>query len=173
MQAGQSVFSVAQDGGRDAVFNVYEETLSGEGPTDPAINLRLASNPALKAKGSLREYSPTVDPSTGTVRVKIGDSEHPPAEMALGAAVVGEVRFNSQRRITVPGSACSSDNGRPAAWTVDASTKAASLKPITESYEAGRIVVREGLRPGQLVVTEGAQLLRPNQTVSLADGAIS
>ena len=32
-------------------------------------------------------------------------------------------------------------------------------------------MVREGLRPGDLVVTRGTQLLRRNQTVALADGA--
>jgi multidrug efflux pump subunit AcrA (membrane-fusion protein) len=42
---------------------------------------------------------------------------------------------------------------------------------VVERYDTGRIVVREGLRPGEIVVTAGAQLLRPNQTIALAEGA--
>jgi RND family efflux transporter MFP subunit len=170
-QAAQPVLSIAQDGRRDAIFNIYEEMLSGEEVTDTAIDLRLVSDPAVKARGRVREVSPTVDTPTGTVRVKIG-IEHPMGEMRLGAPVIGEIRFNPRQRIAVPWSALFSDNGIPAVWTVDPGTKSVSPRPITiESYETGRIIVREGLRPDDLVVTGGTQLLRRNQTVALADGA--
>ena len=76
------------------------------------------SDPAVTAKGTVREISPTVDRSTGTVRVKVG-IEHPPAAMTLGAAVVGEGRFQPRKLVVVPWSALSSGNGQPAVWTVD------------------------------------------------------
>ena len=57
-------------------------------------------------------------------------------------------------------------------WTVDPQTKTVSLKPITiENYEIGKIVVREGLQPGEIVVTGGAQFLRPQQVVAFSEGA--
>jgi membrane fusion protein, multidrug efflux system len=72
----------------------------------------------------------------------------------------------------VPWSALSSENGRPAVWIVDPRTRAVSLKPITiEGYDTGKIVVREGLRPGEVVVTGGAQFLRPQQAVAFTEGA--
>ncbi|GEO17622.1 acriflavin resistance protein [Microvirga aerophila] len=170
MQVAQTVFSIAQDGSRDAVFNVYE-TIFTRQPADPAIELTLVSDPAVKAEGTVREISPTVDPSSGTVRVKVG-IEHPPAAMTLGAAVVGEGRFQARKLVMVPWSALSSKNGHPAVWTVDPGTRAVSLKPIMiEGYETGKIVVREGLRPGETVVTGGAQFLRPQQAVAFTEGA--
>jgi membrane fusion protein, multidrug efflux system len=170
VQAAQTVFSIAQDGARDAVFNVYESIFTRE-LADPAIELTLVSDPVVKAKGTVREIAPTVDTSSGTVRAKVG-IEHPPATMTLGAAVIGEGRFRPRKLVVVPWSALSTGNGRPAVWTVDPQTRTVSLKPIAiEGYETGKVVVREGLRPGEIVVTGGAQMLRPNQVVAFAEGA--
>jgi RND family efflux transporter MFP subunit len=169
VQVAQTVFSIAQDGPRDTVFNVYETIFTRE-LSNPAIALALVSDSAVKAQGIVREISPTVDPSSGTVRVKVG-IKHPPAAMTLGAAVVGEGRFQPRKLVTVPWSALSSGNGHPAVWIVDPGTRMVSLKPITiEGYETGKIVVREGLRPGETVVTGGAQFLRPDQVVTFAEG---
>ena len=46
-----------------------------------------------------------------------------------------------------------------------------ALRTIRTAGVTGeRIVVAEGLKPGELVVSAGAQLLRPGQTVRLLDG---
>ncbi len=75
--------------------------------------------------------------------------------------------------MVIPWNALASENGEPAVWIVDPQTKAVSLKPITvEAYETGTIVVRSGIQPGDTVVTGGAQLLRPDQVVAFAGGAV-
>ena len=138
---------------------------------DPGVELTLVSNPTVKAEGTVRQVSPTVDPANGTVRVKVGIADTP-AAMTLGAAAVGEGRFQPRRLAVIPWSALSSKNGLPAVWTVDPGTRAVSLKLITvEEYETGKIVVRKGLEPGELVVTDGAQFLRPQQVVAITEGA--
>jgi RND family efflux transporter MFP subunit len=170
VQAAQTVFSIAQDGPRDAVFQVYESIFTHE-PADAAVDLTLVSDPAVRAKGVVRQVSPTVDPSNGTVRVKVG-IEDTPSAMTLGASAIGEGRFQPRRLAAIPWSALSSENGRPAVWTLDPRTRAVSLKPVAiEGYETGKIIVREGLEPGEVVVTGGAQFLRPRQVVAIADGA--
>jgi len=170
VQAAQTVFSIAQDGPRDAVFNVYESIFTRE-LANPAIALTLVSDPSVKATGTVREVSPTVDRATGTVRAKVA-IQHPPAAMTLGAAVVGEGQFQSRKLVVVPWSALSSGNGQPAVWTVDPQTRAVSLRPITiEGYGTSQVAVREGLQPGEIVVTGGAQFLRPNQVVAFPEGA--
>jgi RND family efflux transporter MFP subunit len=170
VQAAQTVFSIAQDGPRDAVFNVYESIFTRE-LANPAIALTLVSDPAVMATGTVREISPTVDRATGTVRAKVA-IEHPPAAMTLGAAVVGEGQFQPRKLVVVPWGTLSSANGQPAVWTVDSRTKTVSLRPIiVEGYETGKVAVREGLQPGEIVVTAGAQFLRPNQVVAFPEGA--
>ena len=170
VQAAQRVFSIAQDGPRDAVFHVYESIFT-DGPREPAIELTLVSDPAVKAKGTVREVSPTVETSSGTIRVKVG-IEKSPAAMTLGASVVGEGRFQPCKLAVIPWSAVSREGGQTAVWTVDPQTKTVSLKPITiEAYQTGKVVVREGLQPGDIIVTAGAQLLRPRQLVAFSEGA--
>lgn len=169
VQTAQTVFSIAQDGPRDAVFNVNESIFTHE-LADPVIALTLISDPAVTATGAVREISPTVDRATGTVRAKVGLAQSP-AAMTLAAAVIGEGRLEPRKLVAVPWSALSSGNGQPAVWTVDPQTKAVLLKPITiEGYETGKVFVRDGLRPGEIVATGGAQFLRPNQVVAVAKG---
>lgn len=172
VQSAQAVFTIAQDGPRDAVFNV-NESIFAEEPGDRAIKLTLVSDPAVKAKGFVREVSPIIDTSNGTILVKVA-IEHPPAGMTLGAAVIGEGRYRSRNLVVIPWSAVSSANRQAAVWTVDPQTKRLSLRPIAiESYEREKVVVREGLQPGDIVVTGGAQFVWPGQPVAFTEGASS
>src|SRR5918992_2739227 len=66
----QKVYTVAQDGPRDAVFEVFE-ALVADPPADRHVELSLISNPSIKTVGVVREVAPTVDAKKGTVRVKI------------------------------------------------------------------------------------------------------
>lgn len=164
-QAAQSAFTLAEDGARDAVFDVYESIFFGQ-PASNAIILTLVSDPAIKAQGHTREISPTIDPKTTTVRVKIA-IDNPPAAMTLGSVVTGTVRWIPQNRIVLPWSALTAVGAAPAVWVVDPASKTVSLKPIAvEGYETGTIVIKSGLQPGDRVVTDGGKLLSPGQTVA-------
>jgi len=171
VQAAQAVFSIARDGPRVAVFNLHESFFTRE-LANPAIELTLVSDPTVQATGTVREVSPTVNTSNGTVRAKV-TIERPPAAMTLGAAVIGEGRFQPCKLVVIPWNALASGNGQPAVWIVDPQTRAVFLKPIAiEAYETGKIMVRAGIQPGDTVVTGGAQLLRPGQVVAFAGGAV-
>ena len=58
------MFSLARDGARDAVFNVYESLLV-EPPPDAPITVSLLDNPSIKAQGKVREVTPAVAANTG------------------------------------------------------------------------------------------------------------
>ncbi|WP_084334743.1 efflux RND transporter periplasmic adaptor subunit [Bradyrhizobium arachidis] len=164
-QAAQSAFTLAEDGARDAVFDVYESIFFGQ-PESSAITLTLVSDPAVKAQGRAREVSPTIDPKTATVRVKIA-IDNPPAAMTLGSAVTGTVRWRPKNRIVLPWSAMTADGTAPAVWVVDSASNTVSLKPIVvDDYETGIIVIKSGLQPGDRVVTDGGKLLSPGQAVT-------
>jgi len=165
VEAAQAVFTVARDGERDAVFDVYEGLLARP-PADDGIEIALISNPAIRAKGRVREVAPAIDPATGTVRVKIA-IDAPPAAMSLGAAVVGTGRFQPNDVFVLPSGAFFTENGRPAVWTVDPRSHVAAITPIVvDSYRTGELLVRGGLEAGDIVVTAGTQLLRLGQTVN-------
>lgn len=165
VDAAQSVFTIARDGERDAVFEVNEGLLSHR-PADGSIAIALISDPTVTAIGHIREIAPAIDPSTGTVRVKFS-IDAPPAAMTLGAAVTGTGRFQPGQAFALPSSAFFTQNGNPAVWTVDPQTHVATIKPITvDRYRTDEVLVKDGLQSGDIVVTGGTQLLHPGQTVT-------
>ncbi|CDX31614.1 Efflux transporter, RND family, MFP subunit [Mesorhizobium sp. ORS 3359] len=167
VQAAQTVFTIAEDGDRDAVFNVHE-TLVAQTPPSPAVTITLLSDPQVRAVGKVREISPAVDTQSGSIRVKVGIPDTP-AGMPLGAAVIGTVSAKPVRAILLPWQALTSAAGKPAVWVIDPSSKAVTETPVEVlAFDSGIIAVGKGLQEGQSVVTAGGQLLSPGQTVEIA-----
>ncbi|TYL98797.1 efflux RND transporter periplasmic adaptor subunit [Bradyrhizobium rifense] len=165
VQAAQPVFSLAQDGERDAVFDVYESIFLGNAD-DRGVSLVLVSDVGVTASGQVREVSPAVDAKSSTIRVKVAIKD-PPAAMTLGSPVAGSVKVKAQRQIGLPWRALMAVGTRPAVWTVDPATRTASLKPVTVGgYEAGEVLIKAGLEPGERVVVDGGKLLSVGQPVT-------
>jgi membrane fusion protein, multidrug efflux system len=166
VEGAQPVFVLAHDGPRDAVFNVSE---SVPGPRSIQIEIKLISDPSIHVTGKVREITPTLSGTGGTVAVKVGLDESPPG-LTLGAAVFGEGPLSSQEAITLPPGSLASVAGQPGVWVVDPATHAVSARAITIArYETDRVIVAAGLRPGELVVTGDAQKMSPNQMVAIAE----
>lgn len=175
VQAAQTAFSIAEDGPRDAVFDV-QETLVNHAKIGMGVTIALLSDASISAEGKIREISPVVDAQTGTVRVKVGIAQTPP-QMALGATVTGTVHMDTVKVVVLPWSAMTSDAGRTAVWRLSKDSKVATLVPIKVlSYEKGRLLVESGLQEGELIVTKGAQMLRsgePAEVVQEQEGLVA
>jgi RND family efflux transporter MFP subunit len=170
VEGGQPVFVLAHDGPRDAVFNVSESVLGNE-PVDRniQIEIKLVTDPSIHTTGKVRQVTPTLSGTGGTVVVKVGLDESPPG-VTLGAAVFGEGPLSSQEAIALPPGSLASVAGQPGVWIVDPATSAVSARPITIArYETDRVIIAAGLRPGDLVVTGDAQRMSPNQIVAIAE----
>jgi RND family efflux transporter MFP subunit len=167
VQAAQSVFTLAQDGERDAVFDVPESMFLGD-MEGGRVSLALVAGPDVSSVGYVREISPAVDPKSSTVRVKVA-IQNPPAAMTLGSAVAGTAGTKPATEVAVPWSALMAVGSKPAVWIVDPKTRTASLKPVTVgAYEAGAVQIREGLEAGDRVVIDGGKLLSSGQPVTFA-----
>ena len=129
VQAAQTVFTLAQDGERDAVFDVPESMFFGEVERGRVL-LSLVSDPDVTAAGYLREISPVVDRKSYTVRAKVA-IQNPPAAITLGSAIAGVARTKPTAEIALPWTALMAVGSTPAVWIVDPTTKTASLKPVT------------------------------------------
>jgi len=171
VQAAQPVFALAQDGDRDAVFDIYESLLFRDYDSD-RVALALVSDANVTATGYVREVSPAIDPKSATVRVKVA-IQNPPAAMTLGSAVAGTARSKPAAQITVPWTALMSLASKPAVWIVDPARKTASLKILEiGAYESDAVVIKRGLEPGDRVVVDGGKLLSSGQSV-IYDGEAS
>ncbi|GJE46538.1 Multidrug export protein AcrE [Methylobacterium soli] len=167
VQSGQSVLVLAQDGARDAVFNVYEALLATP-PDSKTVEITLQSDPAVTATGLVREISPSVDPASGTVRVKVGIAQTPEA-MTLGSVVIGRGRFRPREAIALPWSALYRWKRKPAVWVRDPQTNTVAPRTVViDRYGSDSIALESGVAPGEEIVVAGIQFLRPGQTVTVA-----
>jgi RND family efflux transporter MFP subunit len=166
--AGRMVLQVARQGGRDAVFNVPSQLIR-RSPKNPEVTVALSDEPTIVATGHVREVAPQADAATGTYVVKV-TLDNPPNAMRLGATIVGQVNIQAEPVIQLPGTALTQSEGKPAVWIVDREKKTVSLQQVTVGhYDASSIVVADGLKDGDLVVTAGVQALRPGQEVRLLE----
>lgn len=167
VQATQPIFSLAQDGERDAVFNVYESLLV-EPPGDGTVTVTLLDKPEVKATGKVREVTPAVSAQSGTLQVKVALGSLP-AGMELGSVVSATVTSPSRQSIELPWSALTKDIGDPAVWLVDDAGKASLHKVKVSRYLTGKVIIGEGLKGGEKVVVAGGQLLHPDAMVDIAE----
>jgi RND family efflux transporter MFP subunit len=168
VQAAQTIVTVADDGDRDAIFNVQEAVMA-EKTVSPDIQIALLSDPSISAQGHIREISPVVEQQTGSIRVKV-EVKNTPAAMPLGSTVIGTVSGHAEKAVVLPWSSLTAKGDKPAVWVIDPHSKTTSLREVRISaYETDTIVVSSGLVPGDLVVTSGAQLLGNGTAVELAE----
>ena len=169
VQATVPIFSLARDGGRDAVFNVYESLLLSP-DSGKAITVSLIDDPKVQTTGHVREVTPTVSAQSGTVQVKIG-LDAVPEGMVLGAAVSATGNPKGRPGIELPWSALTKELSEPAVWLVGEGNKVQLQKVTVGRYLTGKVVVSDGLQSGQSVVIRGGQLLHPGMQVEIADNA--
>jgi RND family efflux transporter MFP subunit len=164
------IVQLAREGGRDAVFDVPEQLIR-TGPRDPRVEIVLNDDPNVRAVGRVREVAPQADAATRTYQVKVGIADSPEA-MRLGATVTGSIQLSAPPGFEVPSSALTEADGRPAVWVVDPRSQTVSLRSVEIlRHDPGLVVISEGLETGEVVVTAGAQTLRPGQKVRLLGAA--
>jgi membrane fusion protein, multidrug efflux system len=164
--AGQSVIRLAQTGEKEVLIGIPEQQLAAlKGANEISVRLWSGGGPI---KGTLRELSPVADPATRTFPARIG-LVNPPATVALGmTATVSFAVPLPEAVITVPLQALVVEAGATHAWRYDAATNTVHRTRVTIANVAGNeVVVTEGLKAGDVVVTAGAHQLKEGQKVKL------
>lgn len=146
--------------------------LRGPRRKDPVVDVWLLGDPNVKTVGRVREISPTADPVTRTYAVRVSLPEAP-AAMLLGASVTAQVTIAQQGAVTVlPATALFQKDSKPAVWVVDPGSNTVELRSVAvNDYETDKVIVTDGLRKGDIVVTAGAQILSPGQKVRITSGS--
>jgi membrane fusion protein, multidrug efflux system len=166
VQAGQPIFTIARQDGRDAVFDVPAQVLR-DAPPDALITVALANDPSVTAKARVRTVAPQADPVTRTFQIRLSLIDHPEA-MRLGATVTGRLQLEGGAGISIPASALTSIDRQPAVWVVDPANLTVALRNVeVQRFDPGSAVISQGLAPGDVVVTAGVQALHPGQKVRL------
>jgi RND family efflux transporter MFP subunit len=165
--AGKMILKVAQQSGRDAVFDVPAQAMRDGLELGEQVEVWLVDHPEIKASGKVREISPQADPVTRNYEVKVGLT-NPPSGMFLGATVVGRVILKTNSLIEIPASALTMIDDKPAVWVVDPKDQRVHRRKITVArYTPDSVIVTDGLVSGERVVTAGVQELYDGQLVKL------
>ena len=166
VQAGRTIVQVARDGGRDAIFDVPASVLR-VAPSDTEVTVSLADDPRTQAIGRVREVAPQADPVTRNFRVKVG-LQSPPETMRLGSTVTGSASLPLAPVISIPASALTKFDNKPAVWVVDKSNQTVAIRTVeVKRHEPSSVVISNGLENGDIVVTAGVQALYPGRKVRL------
>ncbi|MBD1550017.1 efflux RND transporter periplasmic adaptor subunit [Pseudomonas typographi] len=165
VQATVPIFDLARDGERDAVFNVYDGLLA-QAPPDQQVTVSLLDDPSVSTTGTVREITPAVSAQTGTLQVKVALHDLP-AGMRLGSVVGGSIQVPATPAVELPWAALTKDLHDPAVWLVQGGQ--VSLRKVAVArYLTGKVIVSDGLKAGDQVVTAGGQLLHPGMRVEVA-----
>ena len=138
VQAAQPVFSLAQDGDRDAIFDVNEEAFFGDIEAGD-VSLRLLSDAKVTALGRVREVSPAVDTKTSAVRVKV----------AIQNSAAGDDAWK-----------CSGGHGQTQAFVTDRSTVDGSHG---RGHQTGGVDCGPGDQDGRLEAGNDLAVTRPKR----------
>jgi multidrug efflux system membrane fusion protein len=162
---GSPVVRVAKNGDKEIVIGLPEDKVETMRKVED-VTVKLWANPNVTFAGKIREISPVADPATRTYAVKVAVPDTPP-EVKLGMTAI--VQFSSKTAVPlihVPLTALFQDKGVSAVWVVE--NGAVRLAPVQLGGTAGNeILLTGGVKPGQSVVTAGANLLKPGQKVSI------
>ncbi len=170
---GQAVMRFARPAEKEVAINVPESRLAElRDAQDILVNVLAA--PGDRYRGRIREIAPTADPATRTFAVKITVLEANgtvrlgmTANVALGDGAGAQV-------ITLPLTALTQLEGKPAVWVFDPQSSKVNLRPVViGAYREDGVVVREGLRPGEIVVTVGVHKLLPDETVRVVSETLA
>ncbi len=152
-------------------LNLTDPKRGDGGRTGRRIEMILANDNVLPYPGALRVIDRTVDPQTGTLKVQVSfqnpGSYLRPGQFARIRAVVEEVND----AVVIPQRAVQELQGSKTVFVVDEKNKA-SVRTISIGQKSENdVIVLDGLKPGERVIVEGMQKVRPGSEVKLAESA--
>ncbi|MFC0216769.1 efflux RND transporter periplasmic adaptor subunit [Pseudochelatococcus lubricantis] len=167
--AGQAVLRLVTENRRHAVFDV-PEVFYRTTPKASVITLRLVSDPAITATGTIDEVAPLADRTTRSYRVKVA-VEGNGARMPFGAPVIGTLVLSKDELVRLPASALTTSETGSAVFVVDVQTGTLHRRPVELArFDERSLYVLSGLQEGERVATTGVAKLRDGEQVRVADG---
>ncbi len=135
-------------------------------PTKAELELILADGSTYPHKGFALYADRRIDPATGTLLI---EASFPNAGGVLRPGQFARVRAIFDRRksaVVVPQRAISEIQGQFVLYTVDAENKA-QFRGLVTGPKSGQVqVVEKGVSPGEKVIVEGFQRVRPGMLVA-------
>jgi len=166
--AGQAVFVLALDGEREVLISVPEQS-AARFPVGRDLAVELWAEPGKRFPGKVRELSPSADSLTRTYAARVSfNTDGAAADLGQSARVYALASGSSG--MSLPLSALTQRQGRPAVWVVDPLSAKVHLTPVTVGpYGEDGVPVLSGIGPQDWVVAAGAHLLIEGERIAPVD----
>ena len=170
--AGQTIFVMAADGGREVAIDLPEARIR-EFKVGDAARIELWSTPGRSLPGRIREIAPAADAQTRSfaARVAVDDAAQADVELGQSARVYLERTGAGAGSLRVPLSALQrgDDEAAAAVWVVREG-KALRVPVAAGEFGSASVPVSgDGLQAGDWVVAAGGHLLREGEPVAPVD----
>lgn len=162
--AGTPVVRVARTDEMEVVIGIPEDQVEDLRKAS-SVTVRMWANPGAAIPGRVREVSPVADPATRTYSARIAIPPSPGVRLGMTAAVqIASGKGGAGLR--VPLTALHHQKGVTSVWIIE--NGAVRLVPVTIVGQAGNeVLLGDGVKPGQTVVTAGVNQLRNGQKVRI------
>jgi len=136
---------------------------------DSLFTLMLPGNQEYQRPGKIVTVDRAVDPQTGTLRVRV---QFPNPDKLLKAGMNVTLRVRNQdtgNKLVIPAKALTEQLGEFFVYVVGDSSKVHQRKVVTGTKVKDMTVVRQGLKQGETIVSEGLQNLSDGAKVQVGD----
>ncbi|MGI4862688.1 MAG: efflux RND transporter periplasmic adaptor subunit [Janthinobacterium lividum] len=136
---------------------------------DSIFTLQVPGGKTYKLPGKIVTIDRAVDPQTGTLKVRV---QFPNPQRLLKAGMNTTLRVLNQdtgNQLVIPARAVTEQMGEFYVYVVGDSNKVAQRKVVTGTKVKDKTVVRQGLKAGETIVSDGIQNLREGAKVQVGD----
>ena len=168
VSAGQAALTLVRAGEMEVQIHVPEQRVE-EIRKAAKIRVNFWALPQMEVDGVIREVAALADSSTRTYMVRVAIPQIDVVKFGMSATVKvwpGEAKA----RIVLPIAAVYQSGNKPHLWLVE--NNVLRLQPVElGDFLSEGVVIRSGLKPGDVVVTAGVQKLQEGKKVKIWDGA--
>ena len=131
------------------------------------IEARSAAFPDVPFRGTIQTIDPVIDPNTRAVMVR-ARLPNPDRQLRPGMLLTVTIENQPRMAMSVPELAVIGEGEARFVYTIDRQGRAQRTPVQSGVRMAGRVEILAGLRPGQLVITEGVVKVSDDMRVRLA-----
>jgi membrane fusion protein (multidrug efflux system) len=139
----------------------------GTKASDSIFTISLPDGSIYNQPGKISLIDRAVDPQTGTIRARL-EFTNPQNVLKPGMTCNVRVKTSDTNTILIPSKAIVEQMGEYFVFVVGDSSKVSQTKIATGIRINDNTVVKDGLQPNQVIVTDGIQKLRDGAAVKLA-----
>jgi len=168
--AGQQVVTLAQPDIKEAVIDL-PDTLVDQLPADVVFQVASQLDPSITSTATIREIEPQAQSATRTRRARLTLADTPPG-FRLGTAISVTLSSAIKPRIELPVSALQEADGKTRIWIIDPQSQTVSPRDVSLiSRTDATVVLADGVKSGERVVSAGVNSLKPGQKVKIDEGS--